>query len=410
MAKVVLGIDLRDDGTTLAYYGKEEALKLPTVICRSSDEDGWLIGEDAYEKALTGSGVITDKLLTLALKDGSSTIFNTRYHGCMLLKEYLKAAIDRAIALCDATYPDEIVVTIEEISRAAVTVITGCLCELGYPREHVHVISTSESFIYYVMSQKKEISNNIVGMFYLSDISLTYYEMKVQRGPRKTVVYADNLDLDEGFNLNILSSPSGAGMADRILMSCAERLFQKKVFSAVFLTGKGFESQSWAPNFMRYICNRRKVYVDPEIFARGAGYRGVDFADSNSVFNFSCICDGRISAYVKTDVVKGERSIPYPLANVGSTWYDIDNTVTVMPDGVKEIEITIVPVDSKRRRKVVRIPLDFLPKRPPKTTKVSIHTTFTDVNTLRLEIKDEGLGELFLSSGAHVVQEVGLWD
>ena len=81
-----------------------------------------------------------------------------------------------------------------------------------------------------------------------------------------------------------------------------------------------------------------------------------------------------------------------------------------MPDGVKEIEITIVPVDSKRRRKVVRIPLDFLPKRPPKTTKVSIHTTFTDVNTLRLEIKDEGLGELFPSSGAHVVQEVGLWD
>ena len=408
MAKVVLGIDLRDDGTTLAFYGKEETLKIPTVICRSTEKDCWLIGEAAYEKALTGLGVITDKLLTLALKDGSSTIFNTRYHGRILLREYLKAAIDQVIALCDATYPDEIAVTIEEISRNAVEAITTCLCELGYNREHVHVISTSESFIYYVMSQKNEISNNIVGMFYLSDVSLKYYEMKVQRGPRRTVVYADSMDLDEGFNLNILNSSSGAGMADKILLSCAERLFQKKVFSAVFLTGKGFENQDWAPNFLRFICNRRKVYVDGEVFARGAGYRGIDF--SNNVFNFSCICDGRISAFVKMDVSKGDRSVPYPLANVGSTWYDIDNTVTVMPEGVRDIEVTIIPVDNSRRRKIVRIPLDFLPKRPPRTTKVSIRTTFSDVNTLRLEIRDEGLGELFPASGAHTVQEVGLWD
>ena len=409
MADAVLGIELRDDRTTLAFYGKEESLTIPTVICRSSDKDRWLIGEEAYEKALTGLGVITDKLLSLALKDGSSTIFSTKYQGTVLLREYLKSAIDRTIALCSITFPDEIVVTIEEISGASVNVITGCLCELGYSKDHVHVISTSESFIYYVMSQKKEISNNIVGMFYLSDVALTYYEMKAQRGPKKTVVYADNIDLDEGFNLDILNSTSGARMADKILLSCAERLFQKKVFSAVFLTGKGFENQDWAPNFMRYICSRRKVYVDGEIFARGAGYRGVDFADSNSVFNFSCICDGRISSFIKIDVMKGERCIPYPLANVGDTWYDIDNTITVMPDNAKELEITIIPVDN-RKRKVVRIPLDFIPARPPRTTKISIHTSFTDVNTLRLEIRDEGLGELFPASGAYVVQEVRLWD
>ena len=409
MASIVLGIELRDDRTTLAYYGKEESLTIPTVICRSSDGDRWLIGEEAYEKALTGVGVITDKLLTLALKDGSSTIFSTRYQGTDLLREYLKAAIDQTIVVSDATFPDEIVVTVEEISGAVVSVITKCLCDLGYSRDHVHVVSTSESFIYYVMSQKKELSSNIVGLFYLSDVSLTYFEMKAQRGPKKTVVYADKLDLDEGFNLDILNSSSGAKMADKILLSCAERLFQKKVFSAVFLTGKGFEKQDWAPNFMRYICSRRKVYVDTEIFARGAGYRGVDFADKDAFFDFSCICDGRISVFIKIDVIKGERVIAYPLANVGDTWYDIDNTVTVIPDGIKELEITIIPVDN-RKRKVVRIPLDFLPARPPKTTKISIHTTFTDVNTFRLEIRDEGLGELFPSSGARVVQEVGLWD
>ena len=39
----------------------------------------------------------------------------------------------------------------------------------------------------------------------------------------------------------------GGKLADQILCACGEKLLEKKLFSTVFLTGKGFERQDWPP-------------------------------------------------------------------------------------------------------------------------------------------------------------------
>ena len=52
-------------------------------------------------------------------------------------------------------------------------------------------------------------------------------------------VVADQEELEESFHLNVLDSDAGIQMADRILSSCAERLLQKRLFSAIILTGRG---------------------------------------------------------------------------------------------------------------------------------------------------------------------------
>ena len=129
---------------------------------------------------------------------------------------------------------------------------------------------------YYILSQKKEIWNGAVGMFDLSAERLRYYEMKVQRGMKKTTAVAEYEDLEEGFNLDILKTPSGAKLADKILCSCGERMMQKKVYSSVFLTGKGFESRDWAEEFMKLLCTKRRVYMEPFVFAKGAAYCAQD--------------------------------------------------------------------------------------------------------------------------------------
>ena len=103
-----------------------------------------------------------------------------------------------------------------------------CADFLGLPREQVHVISHMESFVYYVLSQKKDLWTNQVGLFDLSNQRLCYYEMKVQRGLRRNMVQADSEDMEEAFNLDILDSPSGSRLADRILCSCGERLLSKR--------------------------------------------------------------------------------------------------------------------------------------------------------------------------------------
>lgn len=78
--------------------------------------------------------------------------------------------------------------------------------------------------------------SNQVGMFELSENGLHYYELRVQRGLRQMQVVADQEELEESFHLNVLDSDAGIQMADRILSSCAERLLQKRLFSAIILT------------------------------------------------------------------------------------------------------------------------------------------------------------------------------
>lgn len=66
----------------------------------------------------------------------------------------------------------------------------SCGEKLGLEKKQIRVIGHTESMIYYMLSQKKEIWSGTVGMFDLSEQELRYYEMKVQRGLKKNAVLA----------------------------------------------------------------------------------------------------------------------------------------------------------------------------------------------------------------------------
>ena len=407
--KIILGIDLSDAGTVLAVYGEEGCTKVPTVICRIRNTGEWYVGEKAYEKVLDGTGIITDKLLSLTSRDGFATLDGNRFSGKELLTQFLKRVIEQAFERLNFDYPSDIVVSLPEVDKHTVQKVYDCLLKLGYRVGHVHVISRSESFIYYVMSQSSDIYSNHVGLFSMENACLTYYEMKVQRKGRNVTVYADREVLDESFNLDILSSQAGARLGDKILTSCAERLLRNKVFSAVILTGKGFETQEWAPSFMKFVCQRRKVFVDDEVFARGAGFRGYDFAAEKPVFSFICICDGRLESSVYIDISQEDRVVPYPIASIGDPWHDIERSIRLIPNGINTLELSVIPMEARQRRKV-RIPLDFLPQRPNRTTMISLKVSFNDSRTMLVDIRDLGFGELYPATDAHLSREVRLWE
>ena len=140
-----------------------------------------------------------------------------------------KAAGSREIA--------SIVIAVSCLDVKLMDSLLYCADYLKIPRDRVHLISHTESFVYYVMSQKREVWSNQVGMFDLTNQSLRYYELKVQRGLRQMQVVADCENLEEGFHLDVLDNTAGARLADRILCSCADRILQKRLFSAIVLTG-----------------------------------------------------------------------------------------------------------------------------------------------------------------------------
>lgn len=407
MDGLVIGLDLNDDYTRISCYDKEKSWTIPTVICRKKEEEVWLAGEEAYACTLVGEGVIVDKLLKMVRKDGTSTIGGIRYTGRELLNLFVMKMLEYPKKEFGQEQVAQLVVSLQKVDAKMTDTLMYCADFLGLPRERVHVISHMESFVYYVLSQKKDLWTNQVGLFDLSNQRLCYYEMKVQRGLRRNMVQADSEDMEEAFNLDILDSPSGSRLADRILCSCGDRLLSKKLFSSIFLTGKGFDRTDWAGEFMKLVCHRRKVFAEPVLFARGAAYKGADNQQSATSYPYIFICEGRLKTEVSMRVVRGQKEGWLVLASYGDNWYESKSTMDFILDDQSEIEFTITPLDSKKK-KLVRIPLTGFPKRPPRTTRIQMSLAFLDERTMVTVIKDKGFGELFPASDAVVKQEVML--
>ena len=407
MDGLIVGIDLCDAYTQVNCSDDEKTWTIPTVICRNKNADEWYVGREAYAHTLQGDGIIVDKLVKLALKDGTATLCDIRYTARQLLKLFL----EHVLKLPAKEYGDRpilrLVIAVPKLEAGLIRLLKECGRQLGFQDHQVHLISHPESFTYYMLSQKKDLWNGVVGMFDLSAERLRYYEMKVQRGMKKTLVLTEYEELEEGFNLDILSTPSGCRLADMILSSCAERMMQKKSYSSVFLTGKGFERQEWAEEFMKKISGSRRIYFEEALFSKGAAYKAMDFLEEKTRYPYTCICEGRLKSTISMNVLHKGQETSVVLAAAGDQWYEREAVLDVIPDKQKTVDFVVTPLDT-RQKKLVSIPLEGFPERPDRTTRVHIQVRFLDERTMDVHVKDQGFGDLFPSSGVQLRQEVML--
>jgi len=407
MDGLVIGIDLCDTYTHIACSRPEQTWVIPTVVCKNKNQEEWYVDEEAYAHTLVGDGVMEDKLITQVLKDGTATINGIRYEGLYLLKMFLEKALELPKKAAETETIASLVIAISSFEVKLMDSLLYCADYLKIPRERVHIVSHTESFVYYVMSQKRDVWSNQVGMFDLTDESLRYYELRVQRMGRQMQVVADCQNLEEGFHLDVLENLAGAKLADKILCSCADRILQKRLFSAILLTGKGFENTDWAPEFMKQICSRRRVFVETSLFARGALMKALDYQQERSSYPFTCICEGRLKASVSIKILSRDKEKPLVLAEAGDNWYEAKSMVDFVVTGTPELEFTVSPLDP-RKKKLVKIPLEGFPKRPDRTTKIQLSLGFSDEKTMVAVVRDLGFGELFPASDSVIKQEVML--
>lgn len=407
MDGLVIGMDLCDTYTHISCMEPEQTWVIPTVVCKNKNADEWYVEEEAYAHTLVGDGIMEDKLLTQVMKDGTATIGGIKYEGIYLLKMFLEKALELPKKAAGSREIASIVIAVSCLDVKLMDSLLYCADYLKIPRDRVHLISHTESFVYYVMSQKREVWSNQVGMFDLTNQSLRYYELKVQRGLRQMQVVADCENLEEGFHLDVLDNTAGARLADRILCSCADRILQKRLFSAIVLTGKGFENTEWAPEFMKQVCSRRRLFVENSLFSKGALMKAADYLQEKSSYPFICICEGRLKTTVSVKVLNHDKEGQLVLAAAGDNWYEAKSTVDFIVTGNPEVEFTISPLDPKKK-KLVKIGLEDFPKRPDRTTKIELSLGFSDDRTMIAVIKDKGFGEIFPAEDVMIKQEVGL--
>ena len=416
-----IGIALNDELTDIAVNGDSQQDSVPTAVCKEKGRDSWLVGEEAYQTALKGKGSLVDKLVSLLRKDGTATIDGRCYSAEELLGYFFRELLQRqlaALAEAEAQEDEEAeareIPAIAEITTLVLSVrkpepkllqcLKRVLQNLGIPE--VYVISHTESFVHFVLHQDRNIYNRTVGMFELGNQSLSYYELVVSRGSQRYVRAAAEAQ-EEAFNLDILNSPAGEKIADRILTSLADRNLEGKAYSAVILSGKGFESTEFAPDFMHNICQRRRVCIEPRLIAIGAALRAQAIAEQEPE-EYTILCDTRVLCDVSVEARKNEHEERILLAKAGEEWIGKESAEELILDDQNYVDFQVTALTGQKKPLQFRMLLEGFPERENRCTRIRIETAFPEQGKLQVTVRDEGFGELFPKTDAMVTEELDL--
>lgn len=343
-------MDLCDSCTHISCQGQETIWSVPTRIGKEPDSDVWRVAEESAGGALEGM-VVEDKLLSLAMKDGTATIDGVRYEGLYLLKMFLKQVLAIPRQASGKEEIENLVITVPKLEVKLVDCLMYCADFLEIDRSRVHVISHAESFVYYGMSQKREVWSNQVGMFELSENGLHYYELRVQRGLRQMQVVADQEELEESFPLKCAGQRRGhpgwqTGFFPPVRNGCCRSAcFQRH------LTGRGFAQTDWAADFSSRICKRRRVFAEMDVFTRGALIRSEDLCEAQSAYQFTCICEGRLKTTVSLKIQEREKEGQLVLASAGDSWYETKMTAEFIVSGTPEVDFHSSRWNRAKRRR-----------------------------------------------------------
>lgn len=407
---LIIGYDLCQDYCRISFYedGKDEPTDLAfsteenqnpylvqNSICKKKGEDMWLIGEEAYETALLGDGTIVDKLLRLVSRSGVATFEGVTYGADDLLGHFLEETLKVLFKKTGTHKISEIMFSIQELDTRILDTIIRCMRTLGVERKKIHIISHTESYLYFVLSQKRDLWSNISVLFDLSGNGLNYYEMEVLRGMQPNIASAKRTVLEEGFELSILDTSHGMKMADSIMTSCVERLLSRKLISSVYLSGKGMDNcQKWGNNFLRVLCARRRVFFIENLFAKGAVYAAMEFLREQSAYPYRIMCEGRISVDISLEVYQGMQMRTLKLSEVGNNWYETKASFDFIPDQESVLKLKVKKL-GERLPTVAEIPLSEFEQRGNKLSRISFSLSFLSENTFQVVLRDKGFGELF---------------
>lgn len=396
---LILGIDFSKDFTQLAYInedgipqsvsvGMEGNYLIPTIACYSEDFKEWSAGEEAINKSKQGNCRLYRDMEDILQDDA--------------LYAFMSYLVNMAINYCNGRPIRNILISVEDVNPEIVEKITNALIKVGFEAKDVRVISHTESFVYYVLNQNRDIWVNQVYFLDFNKHSLICRKLNVIKGRKPYVadVFVEDLS---GF-LTLEQAKVNPKEADDIVANYMEKEVIKNVVSGVFLCGEGFYTDGWEKT-LKTICVNRRVFKGNNLIVKGATLGAKEFFHIPSLNDFLISCKGRTRVKITMNVkVKGvEKSVT--LSNIGDYWHQAKSTVECIVAKNKEAYFVIHDVMNHNNEEF-RINLDELPDRPEKTTRIRVDFRYLEENKFEITITDLGFGEFYKAKDVVIKKEI----
>lgn len=383
---LLLGVDLGNEKTQLAVYDK--TTREPLLIGRTEDNpDGLIDTVISMETQEPLRGFVSK------IQRGEDIIVEGKYsHPANVLAYYFR----KTLSLTRKQYPGEtirqLVVTVADATKEFVQVIYQALEKIGIGRDRALVLGHKQSFMYYVLYQKKEIWVNDVGVFDYSEDRLNYYQMQVDRAKNPILVGVHKKDYSDALALTNMGENHKAAVFENIVYGA----IHKQLLSTLYMTGDGFEGD-WAEGVFRKLCIGRRLFKGRNLYVSGACYAAREIADTPRLDNYLLLDEEMITGHVTMQAYADAESKEIILAKAGTPWYLVDEQMDVIPDGDTEIAVTVRNVFDQREKQFM-LDLEPVLNKVDRHCRIGIRVRFASPKTCVITLKDKGFGELFPTS------------
>lgn len=415
---LILGMDLCNEWTQISYFNtrtfevekialdpqsKEDAKSnvVETILAVSREGTDLVIGNQAREKEEEGYILVEDILLP---NRDSIVIMETEVSMEQILARFLR----KLLILAKREFPNQnikkIVVTMEHLNFTILKRVYGAFSSLGIQRDRVHVISHEQSFIYFALSQKKELWMNDVVLFEYNSKGLYYHKINIDRRNRPMLVVSETKDFTEAFSKDtvVQSAEDFSYLFDTL----AESAMHKQIISTVYLTGPLFE-EAWMQQSLHRLCAGKRVFVGQNLYCYGAAYAAREEVAPSKFTEFALLSKESIPVAVGMQLYTKGSNREMSLLQAATPWYEVDYVYHMIVDEEEELKLNIYNL-LKKTTTARMLSLDGIGARTNRMTRIELRLRCTNQNTLVVTMKDLGFGEFVLASHRIVETVIGI--
>ncbi|TAH74950.1 MAG: hypothetical protein EWM47_00780 [Anaerolineaceae bacterium] len=406
--KLIVGYDLCEDYSQISCYSyktyepipicpveDEENTLIPTALCELRESRTWVYGKEAIKCAKEGSGIIADKLLH-KLKHGEEvTIYGQKYSAVSLIEKFLR----KTLTLIKNHFPTEtitqIVITLNEMDPLIIEGIYEALYMLGIEKDRADIISHGSSFMYYALSQERELWLNDVGLFDFNEDGLSFYQISINRRANPMIAGMEKKDFSDTLNYSVFKKKNVD--LEYTFETIANTVLYKQIISTLYFTGRGFDN-NWAEDVIKSLCAGRRVFLGQNLYSKGACYGAKELSGDGNLDNIILLNNEMIVSGIAIKAYLDGITQEIILTNAAVPWYEVDKDVDVIPYETTDIEIVIRNIMTKEIIRE-RIPLYNLPKRPERMTRLNLNISCINKDKIKVTISDMGFGDDYPATG-----------
>lgn len=398
-----IGMDLCSDFTQLSYYNdikrepesvsqlnNKETYLMPNILFYSTDTEHWYVGGEASEARFNENGTVVDGIFENIGNEEKLTVAGKEYSYQELFMMMVKLHIDSFLYRYEAAEVRKLVISVENYDPLMFSLLSNLYIDMGIPKESIEITSHLDSGLFYIFNQPSELWNNSVALYDYSADGLNYYRIDISKNKDPKTINVIHEDYTEQISLSKFGNDTY--QMDLDFSKIAEYEGKKAYISAVFLTGVGF-SNKWMKKSTNVLCQGRRVFVGQNIYTKGACYRAV--GGEYKFFYDEFFVETKENVLSDIGItLDDEKDTFIPIITGGKQWYNTHGELSVILDDTDTI--TLIYRNHKtgdEKRETVRI--HGLPKRPNKTTKVSLEVEFDSPHEGAVIVRDLGFGKMF---------------